>query len=130
MIQRKNLIKSAAAIAWAVAAMSFATPKANAIALTSQGQFGGGNTTVYNYASCSAQYEYIGETVCFGFTVSYRQTIKFQSASCNQGGCASVTDVTYTDTVYPTGRKVAELQGMVTCAYGDFSLYGLGSCSC
>jgi hypothetical protein len=116
-----KLFKLGVCIAWGAVAVSSATP-ASAYALTYQSGA---------YAACSANYSsgFFSDGVCSGAEFNYEQTIKFVSTTCNAGGgCTDQMGVTYTDFVYPTGRKATSLD--VDCSEAGYRTYGLGTCAC
>jgi hypothetical protein len=114
-----NIIKLAAALAWAGLAISNA-PLADATCLTSEAG---------DYAACTAIYTTMGNAIC-GYEMTYRQNIKFMSTSCSTGsGCNATGWYTWTDMRYPSGRKPTYSLGF--CWDGSGWLpYDLGSCAC
>jgi hypothetical protein len=116
------MIKLAACVAWAGAAVSSASP-ANAYAVTSQ---------VGDYASCSASYTtisknwcYDGESRTWAFATYYAQNIKFVSTPCSSGGCSDTGNV-YTEFLYGPGRKI--VTPATPCDASN--IYGLDTCGC
>jgi hypothetical protein len=111
----RNAFRFAAILTWAAAGIASATP-ADALVYT--------KTAGSIHASCSSN-SGGGSGICNGQEFAYKQMIKFVTAGCGSGACASDVwkDV---DFLYPTGRKTASFQN--TCGIG--SIWVLGSCSC
>jgi hypothetical protein len=127
-----KVIKLAAALAWAGAAVASAAP-ADAYALTTQ---------VGGFATCSATYTGAYIEACWScqsngddydysncapnFIAYYQQAIKMVSTACAQGACSSNTGVVYTTFLYGIGRKQAS-----PAFYGcEYNVYGLDTCVC
>jgi hypothetical protein len=114
-----NAVKLFSVVAWAVAAISAATPAA-ATAATKSG-------AGYEYAACSVNSTGFLTVQCSN-PFNYKQQIKFVWAPCNLGGCAQELATTLTTLVYPAGRKTAVEAG--TCISSGYYFYEIGTCAC
>jgi hypothetical protein len=125
-----RLMRACAAIVWSSAAIGGSAP-ASATAVTLQEGL---------YASCSASYQPYSDCFCYdgssgqwvcALPTSYTQNIKLVTPGCSAGECNSDTSNVYTDQVYGTGRKEANLVSLgCTMSAPWWYAYTLGSCAC
>jgi hypothetical protein len=112
-----KLMKIAACIAWVGAGVSSAAPVQASAATMSSG----------TYANCSNRSSPTLQNLC-GIQFNYQQTMRFVGVACNAGGCSDELGITYTESVYAAGRKIAT-PAMLHCQ-GSYSVYGLDACAC
>jgi hypothetical protein len=118
-----KLWKLAPAAAWAIAALSSATPAdATMISLSS--------ASTFSYASCSANATPKIYDWCDSFQSSYIQTIKLVTTPCNSGGVCSTQSTVYTDVQYAAGRKDASPSGGCQYLGKQYYFTQLASCTC
>ena len=110
-----NIVKVAAAMLWASAALSAASP-VDAKATTLQ---------IGTYGLCAANNTPSSLTFC-GQPYYYVQKITFVATHCYVGSCLTSYKTVNTDVVYSTGRKPATLDGFC----GERNIYVLGACAC